>query len=99
MLLNLVGSSVFWLGGPAIVTFDPQRTDLVESLQGELSFCGVFPGPAAMYGTISTMNENGDITVRFYSAVGPEEEAEEVEREAYDFYIPKGMYIVVMRRR
>ncbi len=90
---NLVGKEVFWLGNVFIVTIDQQRSGLVESLEHELDFCGVHSGPAAMYGNVTKMDAKGNLTVRFLSAAGSEQ-GESCDPK-YNFYIPKGMYVVV----
>ena len=92
----LLGQSAFWLGNIVIVTFDPERTDLVETLEGELDFFGVFPGPTAMYGTVKEVDNDGNLSIHFLRAMHPSDNPDNDTN--YDFKVPRGAYIVVSRR-
>jgi len=94
MFEYLLGQDAMWLGGMVMVMVDLEKTDLVETIQGEMDFMRVFPGPGAMYGKVKGVAENGDLKIHFLRAM----EAEEGDRNTnYLFEAPRGTYIVIRR--
>lgn len=97
MARTLVGKEAFFLGSVFYVVLDPKQTDLVTDLEKELDFIGKHGGPAAMYGTVKSVDLDGNIKVRMLTAAGCTADID--DNTTYTFEVPRAMYVVVSRSR